>query len=90
MAGPIRIGDCGRIPDKRARRVREKLGEKNKVRVRRMTGQTHQFLIFPRMELKVVECPAGWISRAGYNRCPKITLAKMRLRNVANSRLREQ
>ncbi len=76
----IKNGDCVRIPDGRIARVREKSGGKYKVRVRRTTSQTHQFLWFPADELKPAECPTGWMSPAGYNSYLKTTLAKMRQR----------
>lgn len=77
MAAFIRIGDCVKIPDGRVARVRERLTGKYKVRVRRKTGKTHQFLTFPVNQLKLVDCPKGWMSREGYNRYLKITLTKM-------------
>ncbi len=76
----IRNGDCVRIPDGRIARVREKSGGRYKVRVRRPTSATHQFLWFPAAELKPVACPAGWMSPTGYNRYLRTTLAKMRQR----------
>ena len=82
----IRIGDCVRIPDGRIARVREKSGDKYKVRVRRATSQTHQFLWFLENELEPVECPTGWMSPTGYNRYLKTTLAKMRQRMAKKPR----
>jgi hypothetical protein len=73
-------GGCVKIPDGRIARVREKKGSQYKVRVRRKTSQTHQFLIFEAKELKPVACPKGWMSREGYNRYLKKTLAKMKAR----------
>jgi hypothetical protein len=83
MAALIRIGDCVKIPDGRVARVRERLTGKYKVRVRRKTSKTHQFLIFPVDQLRLVDCPEGWMSREGYNRYLKITLAKMGKRLAA-------
>ncbi len=83
MATRIRIGDCVRIPDGRIARVRERFTGKLKVRVRRKTGKTHQFLILPVDRLKLVNCPKGWMSREGYNRYLRITLAKMKERAAA-------
>ncbi len=74
MAALIRIGDCVKIADGRI------------VRVRRKTGKTHQFLIFPVDQLKLVDCPKGWMSREGYNRYVKLTLAKMEKRLAARRR----
>jgi len=82
----IKNGDCVRIPDGRIARVREVSGGKYKVRVRRATSATHQFLWFPADELKPVECPTGWMSPAGYNRYLKTTLAKMRQRRQRRPR----
>jgi hypothetical protein len=56
----------------------EFLAGKYKVRVRRATSETHQFLWFQAQELEPVECPAGWMSPTSYNRYLKTTLAKMR------------
>ncbi len=86
MATQIRIGDCVKIPDGRLARVREKLASKYKVRVRRKTSKTHQFLIFPVHQLELVDCPKGWMSREGYNRYLKITLSKMRQRIAAKKK----
>ena len=80
MPTTIRNGDCVRIPDGRIARVRQKSGGTYKVRVRRRTSNTHQFLWFAARDLKPVECPTGWMSPAGYNRYLKATLAKMRRR----------
>ncbi len=84
----IRNGDCVRIPDGRIARVREKSGGRYKVRVRRPTSATHQFLWFPAAELKPAACPTGWMSPTGYNRYLKTTLAKMRQRMKRNPRTR--
>jgi hypothetical protein len=79
----IKPGDCVRIPDGRVGRVRESSKGKYKVRVRRKTSETHQFLDLSRKELDVVDCPQGWMSPAGYNRYLRKTLAKMRERLAA-------
>jgi len=91
----IRNGDCVKIPDGRVARVRGKSSgypryrdvpiavprdAKYKVRVRRRTGATHQFLVLSAAQLRRVDCPPGWMSPAGYNRYLKTTLAKMRQR----------
>ncbi len=76
----IEIGACVKIPDGRIARVREKIGNTYKVRVRRKTSNTHQFLYFEESKLKVVACPKGWMSPEGYNRYLKATLAKMKER----------
>jgi hypothetical protein len=80
MARTFRVGDCVRILDGRIGRVREVSGGKYRVRVRRATSATHQFLTFAAKDLKRVECPKGWMSRDGYARYLKVTLAKMRQR----------
>ncbi len=77
MTKSIVIGGCVRIPDGRIGRVREKINDQYKVRVRRKTGLSHQFLLFNTRELKPVACPKGWMSVEGYNRYLKKTLAKM-------------
>ena len=74
----ILAGDCVQIPDGRIARVREIGKVEYKVRVRRKTSKSHQFLTFKKEELTQVSCPKGWMSRDGYNRYLKITLAKMK------------
>jgi len=69
-----------KIPDGRVARVRGRSSGKYKVRVRRQTGTTHQFLMFSAGQLRRVDCPPGWMSPTGYNRYLKTTLAKMRRR----------
>ena len=76
------IGDCVLIPDGRLGRAREVSGLKFRVRVRRKTSMTHQFLIFESKDLKRANCPKGWMSREGYVRYLTKTLAKMRLRRA--------
>ena len=80
MATLIKNGDCVKLPDGRIARVRGKSSGRYKVRVRRKTGTTHEFLEFSANQLRRVECPAGWMSPRGYNRYLKTTLAKMRAR----------
>jgi hypothetical protein len=80
MSTPFRNGDCVRLPDGRIARVREKVGEGFKVRVRRKTSATHQFLIFRRQDLEKILCPKGWMTPDGYRRYLRVTLAKMRER----------
>ena len=82
MAGSIKIGDCVRLPDGRIGRVRDTLSGKIKIRVRRKTSRTHQFLAMAADDLKRVPCPKGWMSPEGYNRYLKTTLAKMRARQT--------
>jgi hypothetical protein len=80
MARTFRLGDCVRIPDGRIGRVREASRGKCRVRVRRATSGTHQFLMFAAANLKRVDCPKGWMSPEGYVRYLQVTLAKMRQR----------
>ncbi len=78
----ISPGDCVKTPDGRIARVREVSAKKRgyRVRVRRMSGRTSQFLMFTRGELESVPCPKGWMSPEGYNRYLQATLEKMRQR----------
>jgi hypothetical protein len=88
MTKAWRVDDCVRIPDGRIGRVREVSGGKYRVRVRRTTSATHQFLVFAANELKEAECPKGWMSPDGYARYLRVTLAKMRQRRAAAKRSR--
>ena len=88
MARTLRVGDCVRVPDGRIGRVREAARGKYRVRVRRVTSTTHQFLNFATGDLKRVDCPKGWMSEEGYGRYLKITLAKMRQRQARSRRQR--
>jgi hypothetical protein len=76
----IVIGGCVKLPDGRIGRVREKIGGEYKIRVRRHTGTSHQFLYFASKEIKAVACPKGWMSVDGYNRYLEKTLAKLKKR----------
>jgi hypothetical protein len=80
MVDTLRVGDCVRIPDGRVGRVREVSGRKYRVRVKRKTSATHQFLMVGTADLKRVDCPKGWMSPEGYTRYLQATLAKMRRR----------
>ena len=86
MTTTWRVGDCVRIPDGRVGRVREVSGGKYRVRVRRTTSATHQFLTFAAEDLKRADCPKGWMSPQGYARYLRITLAKMRRRRSVSRR----
>jgi hypothetical protein len=83
MAKAFQEGDCVRLPDGRIGRVRGVSGGRYRVRVRRMTSATHQFLWFAAEELKRVDCPKGWMSPEGYMRYLTATLSKMQQRNAA-------
>jgi hypothetical protein len=83
MATSIRPGDCVRLRDGRAARVRERVDDKYRVRVRRTTSKSHQFLTLPSDELERIECPKGWMSPTGYNRYLQVTLAKMGRRDAS-------
>ena len=76
----IRPGDCVKIPDGRIARVRDSAAGVYRVRVKRQTSNTHQFMKIPGKDLEKVACPKGWMSPEGYNRYLKVTLEKMRLR----------
>ena len=76
----IQPGDCVKIPDGRIARVRDEQGDGYRVRVRRKTSDTHQFLVLPKDALTLVPCPKGWMSPEGYNRYLKATLEKMKQR----------
>ena len=80
MAKRWRVGDCVRLADGRIGRVRETMGAKLRVRVRRVKSATHQFLVLEKKDVERADCPAGWMSPAGYARYLKVTLAKMRKR----------
>jgi hypothetical protein len=73
----ILLGDCVKIPDGRIGRVRAKKGTLWEIRVKRITSDTHMFILYKSSELKVVDCPIGWMSRNGYNNYLKKTLKKM-------------
>jgi hypothetical protein len=80
MPARLSNGDCVKIPDGRIGRVRARAAGKYKVRVRRTTSATHQFLWLAAAELQRADCPKGWMSPAGYRRYLKVTLAKQRQR----------
>jgi hypothetical protein len=82
MAASIQPGDCVRLRDGRAARVRESADGQYKVRVRRTTSKSHQFLTLTRDALERIDCPKGWMSPAGYNRYLAVTLAKLRQRQA--------
>jgi hypothetical protein len=86
MARAFQEGDCVRLPDGRIGRVRGVSGGRYRVRVRRTTSATHQFLMFAAKKLKRVDCPKGWMSPEGYLRYLNVTLAKMRQRNAARKK----
>ena len=80
MSEEIKPGDCVRIPDGRIGRFRDKNGDRYRVRVRRVTSKSNQFLLFSGGELTKVVCPKGWMSPQGYNNYLKTTLEKMKVR----------
>lgn len=90
MAGRFVLGDCVRIPDGRIGRVREITGRRYKVRVRRNTSKTHQFVEFAAEDLERVDSPKGWMSPEGYGRYLDSTLAKMKERQAVKSRGRSK
>ncbi len=80
MPEEIKAFDCVKIPDGRIARVRDINNGVYRVRVRRKTSQTHQFLEFHKQDLAKVSCPKGWMSPEGYSRYLKVTLEKMQIR----------
>ncbi|MEP6571751.1 MAG: hypothetical protein ABJD11_03615 [Gemmatimonadota bacterium] len=80
MSAKFTVGDCVRVPDGRVGRVRARVGIKLRVRVRRRTSASHQFLVLSPAQLTRLECPKGWMSPAGYRRYLRPTLAKLRMR----------
>jgi hypothetical protein len=86
MASPFVVGNCVRIPDGRIGRVREVAGRRYRVRVRRETSTTHQFVELAAGDLERVDCPKGWMSPVGYARYLDATLAKMKERGAVKSR----
>ena len=86
MHESFKVGDCVRIPDGRIGRVREVMGPHCKVRVRRTTSETHQFLEVIADDLERVDCPKGWMSPEGYIHYLKVTLAKMRRRQTRSGK----
>ena len=83
-----RVGDCVALADGRIGRVREVSGRMCRVRVRRTTSKTHQFLMFEAGDLRPTRCPKGWMSPQGYVRYLTATLAKMRQRRAASKKSR--
>ena len=88
MSRRFDVGDCVRVPDGRVGRVRAVEAGRYRVRVRRRTSATHQFLRLPAGKLTRVQCPAGWMSPTGYRRYLRPTLAKLRQRQRAAKRQR--
>lgn len=77
----IKPGYCVKLPDGIIGRVRDK----NKygmwrVRVKRKTSNSYTFLYFNSKELKIIDCPPGWMSVDGYNNYLTKTLDKMKQR----------
>ena len=70
MSTTIRAGDCVRIPDGRVGRVPTCIRQKYRVRVRRLSNATHQFLTFTAKDLKRIECPKGYRRPAGLSGVP--------------------
>ncbi len=86
MGWKFKVGDCVRTPDGRFGRVRGRLNAQVRVRVRRHSGGSHQFVLHSAAELVLIDCPKGWMSPEGYRRYLRVTLAKMRLRQLLRSR----
>lgn len=64
----IQPGDCVRIPDGRLGRVREVTADGCKVRVRRPSGHSDEFVDLAERDLEITTCPKGWMTPAGYLR----------------------
>ena len=88
MTQTFRVGDCVRIPDGRVGRVREVSRGAYRVRVRRTTSATYQFLTFAATDLRRIDCPKGWMSPEGYVRYLRVTLGKMRQRQARSAKER--
>ena len=82
---PIQKGDCVKIPDGRIGRVRDIVGDEYKIRVRRKTSQSHQFLKLKSTDVTLITCPKGWMRPDAYNHYLEVTLAKMEIRNNKKS-----
>lgn len=76
----MRVGDCVRLPDGRIARVRWVSRREVRVRVRRKTSITNQFVVVDRRDVVSVTCPKGWMTPRGYVAYLTKTLAKMRQR----------
>ncbi len=81
MAAKFSVGDCVRVPDGRIGRVRARVALQWRVRVRRTTSASNQFLVLPPSRLRHVPTPKGWMSPAGYRSYLKTTLSKLRARS---------
>ncbi len=57
MRSTLREGDCVRLADGRIGRLRGRKGALFKVRVRRRTGKTQQFLMVEGGKLRRIACP---------------------------------
>jgi hypothetical protein len=79
-------GACVKMPDGRIGRARglDKKLRKWKIRVKRSTSNSHEFIYVKGSELVVVDCPKGWMSIIGYNNYVKVTLFKMKEREKLN------
>lgn len=80
MAAKFTVGDCVQVPDGRIGRVRARIAAQWRVRVRRTSSASNQFLALSPSQLRHVPTPKGWMSPAGYRRYLKATLSKLRVR----------
>jgi hypothetical protein len=80
MGQRVKPGDCVQLSDGRIGRVRDVAHGELRVRVRRTTSKTHQFLTVGLNDVAKVDCPKAWMSPEGYNRYLDTTLTKMRQR----------
>lgn len=77
----IKVGDCVKIPDERIGRVRSIDNGMVKIRIRRKSGKSNEFVTLHRSQIAIVPCPQGWMSPDGYRKYLQKTLEKMNLRN---------
>ncbi len=85
MPPSLKLGDCVVLPDGRIGRVRDVLGKAYRIRVRRKTSPTHQFVNLAAKDLQRIACPKGWMSPDGFRKYLRVTLAKMRQRTTKRS-----
>lgn len=83
---PLKPGDCVQVPDGRPGRVRQRCGDRYRIRVRRTGSGSDEFLLLPRRELRRIDPPAGWMSREGYNRRVAAARRTARARSITGAR----
>ena len=83
MLAKITVGDCVRVPGGRLGRVRARVAAGWRVRVRRHSGTSNEFLVLLPSQMRRIPTPKGWMTPIGYRRYLKATLARLRLRRLA-------